>query len=338
MKTAVVILNYNTSKLLEHFLPLVIKYTQDAARIIVADNASTDDSVHVMQTKFSNTELIVNKVNGGFAAGYNECLRHVNAEYIMLLNSDVEVTENWLQPLESVLDLNAEVAAVQPKLRAFHNKSAFEFAGASGGFIDKFGFPFCRGRIFDTIEDDNGQYDNLTEVFWATGACMLIRKSVFDNLGGFDEDFFAHMEEIDLCWRIQNAGYKLMVQPASVVFHVGGGTLSALSARKTYFNFRNNLMMLHKNLPQSKLYSTLFLKMILDGLAAFKFLISNGTQHFLAVLNAHIYFYKHFKRRQIIRHQTQKKVKLNYTKNILNISIVWSYYVSKKKKFSEYFF
>ncbi len=338
MKTAVVILNFNTSKLLEHFMPIVLKHTQAYARIIVADNDSKDDSVQVMKTQFSEVELIVNKVNGGFAAGYNDCLKHVNAEYVMLLNSDVEVTENWLQPLEALLDANPDVAAVQPKLRAFHNKAAFEFAGACGGYIDKYGFPFCRGRIFDTIEDDNGQYDTAVEVFWATGACMLIRKSVFDELGGFDEDFFAHMEEIDLCWRIQNAGYKLMVQPASLVYHVGGGTLSALSARKTYFNFRNNLMMLHKNLPANKLYSTLFLKMILDGLAAFKFLVSNGFQHFLAVLNAHLYFYKHFKRRQLVRHKTQKQIKINYTKNIYSKSLVWTYFVAKKKKFMDYQF
>lgn len=335
MKTAVVILNYNTRKLLEQFLPIVLSKTENDARVVVVDNASSDDSVAMMQSKFSAVDLIVNKVNGGFAGGYNDCLKHIHADYILLLNSDVEVTDNWIKPLETILDNDKTVAAVQPKIRSYQNKTMFEFAGACGGYIDKFGFPFCRGRLFDTLETDTGQYDNATEIFWATGACMLIRKNIFDELGGFDEDFFAHMEEIDLCWRIQNAGYRLVVEPASVVYHVGGGTLSVLSPRKTYYNFRNNLMMLHKNLPQQKLYSTLFIKLVLDGIAAIKFLFSNGFGHFKAVFNAHMYFYKHYNRRKHIRQQAQKQAIRYHEKNIHSKSIVWEYFITGKKKYNE---
>lgn len=332
LKTAIVILNYNTRKLLQQFLPVVLQHSK-AAQVIVADNGSTDDSVACMKSEFSEVRLICNNVNGGFAAGYNQCLKQVQASYILLLNSDVLVTENWIEPLQQYLDDHPEVAAVQPKLKDFKKRDKFEFAGASGGFIDYLGFPFCRGRIFDTIEKDNGQYDNEMEVFWATGACMLIRKNVFDTLGGFDEMFFAHMEEIDLCWRIQNAGYKLMVVPQSVVYHVGGGTLSVMSPRKTYLNFRNNLLMLHKNLPGHLLYVILFFKMTLDGVASIKFLFDNGWQHFIAVFKAHIFFYTNFIAIQHKRKQTQSMVKAHNRQNIYKHSIVWMYFIKSKKRF-----
>ncbi len=289
MKTAVVILNYNTEHLLRKLLPDVIQKSEHIARVIVADNASTDNSVNVIREILGNDGLLVNAVNGGFAKGYNDCLKLVNAEYLLLLNSDVEVTDRWIEPLIAILDADETVAAVQPKIKSYNSRNQFEFAGACGGYIDKYGFPFCRGRIFDSIEDDNGQYNTAREVFWTTGACMLIRKKIFDELGGFDEDYFAHMEEVDLCWRIQNAGFRLIAEPASVVYHIGGGTLDASSPRKTYLNFRNNLLMLHKNLASSKLFYILFIKMILDGIAALRFLILNGPPHFMAVFNAHIF-------------------------------------------------
>ncbi|MEO8147859.1 MAG: glycosyltransferase family 2 protein [Bacteroidia bacterium] len=335
MKTAVVILNYNTRKLLDELLPIVIAHSQHAARIIVADNCSPDDSVQLIKTKYPQVELIVNESNGGFAKGYNDCLKYVNAEYILLLNSDVEVTENWIEPLINILDNDSTVAGVQPKIKAYQNKKNFEFAGASGGFIDKYGFPFCRGRIFDSLETDNGQYNDSREVFWTTGACMLIRKKIFDEHRGFDEDFFAHMEEIDLCWRIQNAGYRLMVEPASIVYHIGGGTLDAASPQKTFYNFRNNLLMLHKNLPSSKLYYILFIKLILDGIAALRFLAINGVPHFMAVFNAHIYFYNNLKHRNQIRKSAQEKAVRYYEKNIYKGSLVVQYFLMKRKIFSE---
>ena len=334
MKTAIVILNYNTRTLLQQFLPVVIQHST-SAHVIVADNGSNDDTVAFMKNEFAQVALIVNKVNGGFAAGYNQCLRHVNAEYVLLLNSDVLVTENWIEPLQNYLDINPEVAAVQPKILDYKNQTKFEFAGACGGFIDCLGFPFCRGRIFDSIEADNGQYNQPIEVFWATGACMLIRKKIFDDLGGFDEMFFAHMEEIDLCWRIQNAGYKLMVVPQSVVYHVGGGTLAVTSPRKTYLNFRNNLLMLHKNLPGHLLFSTLFAKMTLDGIASVKFLFSNGWQHFLAVFKAHMFFYSNIFSIQKQRSITQSMVVYNNRKNIYKHSIVWKYYIKRIRCFSK---
>ena len=250
MKTAVVILNWNGAKLLQQFLPSVIQFS-DNATIYVADNASTDTSIDVLKTEFPSIKIIKNTGNYGFATGYNEALKEVEEPYYALVNSDIEVTENWLHPIEAIFDNQPKTAIIQPKLLDFKKKTHFEYAGAAGGFIDKFGFPFCKGRIFNTLEEDLGQYETETEIFWATGACFFIRKDVFRTLNGFDGDFFAHQEEIDLCWRANNLGYIVKYCPNSVVFHVGGATLNEANPKKTFLNFRNSLLMLHKNLPEN---------------------------------------------------------------------------------------
>lgn len=330
LKTAIVILNYNTRKLLQQFLPVVLQHSK-AAQVIVADNGSTDDSVACMKSEFSEVRLICNNVNGGFAAGYNQCLKQVQASYILLLNSDVLVTENWIEPLQQYLDDHPEVAAVQPKLKDFKKKDKFEFAGASGGFIDYLGFPFCRGRIFDTIEKDNGQYDNEMEVFWATGACMLIRKNVFDTLGGFDEMFFAHMEEIDLCWRLKNKGYKIMYCPDSRVYHVGGGTLSSEHPYKTYLNFRNNLMMLRKNLPLSRSVWIIFIRFWLDLASLVKYGLAGKFKNAAAVSRAHCHFLK-----SILQSNNPSVDTSNFNHvGIFHQSIALKHFVSKVKHFGD---
>nr|MBP8033086.1 glycosyltransferase family 2 protein [Bacteroidia bacterium] len=245
-KVAVVILNWNGKPFLEKFLPTVLQYSS-GAQIIVADNQSSDDSVAFLKTQFPQVSVILNPSNDGFATGYNLALKQVKAEYYVLLNSDVEVTENWLQPIIKLMDENLKVAACQPKILDYNHPSKFEYAGAAGGFIDKYGYPFCRGRIFNVLEEDKAQYDTAKEVFWATGACMFVRAEAFWKVGGFDDDYFAHMEEIDVCWRMKNIGYQIYVEPSSKVYHVGGGTLNKLSPRKTFLNFRNNLTTLTKN-------------------------------------------------------------------------------------------
>lgn len=333
MNAAVVILNYNTVDYFDKFLPQVIKTCEGIADVIVADNASNDHSVAHLNAHYPQVRVLQSEQNYGFAGGYNYFLKNLAYKYIVLLNTDVEVTDHWLQPMLQLMESNEKMAAVQPKILSFNKKSDFEFAGAAGGYIDRYGFPFCCGRIFETVETDQGQYSRNREIFWATGACMLIRKKVFDQLGGFDHDFFAHMEEIDLCWRMQNAGYQIYYCCQSTVYHVGGGTLAVGSPRKTYLNFRNNLLMLHKNLPAHKLQSTLLVKMILDGIAAVMFLFRNGPAHVAAVWNAHMYFYKNIKRRKEVRANTQQLIKTNYTKNIFSSSIVFRYYLKKQKVF-----
>jgi GT2 family glycosyltransferase len=332
-KVAVVILNWNGKKLMEQFLQQVIDYSPQA-EIIVADNASTDDSVDFLKTNFPDVRIIQLPVNYGFAGGYNKALEQVNADYYMLLNSDVQVTEGWLVPLTEFLDRHPETAACQPKIKSYSDKHLFEHAGAAGGFIDFLGYPFCRGRIFNQLEEDRHQYDSVTEVFWATGACMLIRSEVFRKLHGFDERFFAHMEEIDLCWRIQRAGYKIHCIPSSVVFHVGGGTLPKKNPRKTYYNFRNNLMMLHNNLPSSTVFPVIFFRLFLDGIAALKFLFEGDVMDCISVLKSHYYFHTRVlltggKRRELKRELPFRKINVIYRK-----SLVWNYFIRKKKFFS----
>ena len=244
-KTAVVILNWNGKKFLEQFLPYVIKHSSSDAEVIVADNASNDDSVEFLKNNYPEIQIINNNENGGFSKGYNEALSKIDAEYYVLLNSDIEVTENWIKPIIDLMDSDKSIAVCQPKLRSYHQKEMFEYAGAAGGFIDKYGYPFCRGRIFNSIEVDNGQYDDTCEVFWATGAAMFVRAELYHKFGGLDNDFFAHMEEIDFCWRLKNEGYKIMYCADSVVYHVGGGTLPKNSSRKTFLNFRNNFNLLY---------------------------------------------------------------------------------------------
>ena len=332
MKVAVVILNYNGRKFLEEFLPNVIANCDPAlAEIVVADNASTDDSMALMKEKFPDIRLIENGCNGGFATGYNMALRQVEARYYVLLNSDIEVTPHWIEPIIEMMDADSQIAACQPKILSYFHKEQFEYAGASGGYIDKYGYPFCRGRIFQELENDNHQYDNPKEVFWATGACMFIRADLFHQIGGLDDSFFAHMEEIDLCWRLKNAGYKVYCCPQSCVYHIGGGTLPKNSPRKTYLNFRNNLSLLVKNLPEHQVGHTILYRIILDWAAAFKFLFDGCPKDFKMVYKAHWDFYKRLKdlrqKRSCGEHKT---VSCIYQKNIVFESIFRG-----KKKFSE---
>lgn len=329
MRVAVVILNWNGKSFLEKFLPSVIEHSKNAT-VYVADNASTDDSVAFVSANFSTVKLIETRENLGFAGGYNEALKDLNEEIFVLLNSDVEVTANWIEPIVQVMAEDASVAACQPKILQEGQKDHFEYAGAAGGYVDRFGFPFCRGRMFETVEKDEGQYDELREVFWATGACMFVRSSVYKDLGGLDFDFFAHMEEIDFCWRAKRAGFKIMAVPGSGVYHVGGGTLSKSNPRKTYLNFRNGLELLLKNLPKSQLVPIVFIRMILDGIAAWKFLLSGSFGDFWAVFKAHLSVYARIR-------PTLKKRSGNYPPmaGIYQGSIVMEYFLKGKKLFSQ---
>lgn len=294
MKIAVVILNWNGKQLLEQFLPSIVQFSPEAA-VYVADNASTDDSVSFVQANFPTVSVVVNATNTGYAGGYNEALQHIEADVYALVNSDIEVSENWLQPIIKTFQNEPKTAIIQPKILDFKNKDYFEYAGAAGGFIDQYGYPFCRGRIFDTLEKDNGQYDSNQEIFWASGACFFIRSSVYKELNGFDSSFFAHQEEIDLCWRAINKGYSIKYLFESKVYHVGGATLQQGNPRKTELNFRNSLLMLTKNVPQKDLYRILFIRMVLDGIAGIKFLLEKQPKHCIAILKAHFAFYRLFK-------------------------------------------
>jgi GT2 family glycosyltransferase len=289
MKVAVVILNYNGKKFLEQFLPGVIAHSA-GARIVVADNASTDGSVDFIKKNYPGVQVVVNSANGGFAKGYNDALKHVEAEYYVLLNSDIEVTAGWIEPCTRLLDSDPGIAALQPKVLAYYNKKKFEHAGAAGGYLDKNFYPFCRGRMFEYTEDDQGQYNDSREVFWATGACLFIRSKVYHEMGGLDEDFFAHMEEIDLCWRLKRHGHKIYYCGKSAIYHVGGGTLNYLNPSKTFLNFRNSLFMIAKNYEGALFFKILW-RLVLDGIAAGLFLVKFQWRHFLAVWRAHFAFY-----------------------------------------------
>lgn len=328
-KTAVVILNYNGEKYLKKFLPSVLQYTAEA-EIYVADNASTDNSIEIMKSQFPQVHLIELEQNFGFCEGYNQALKQIKATYYVLLNSDVEVTDNWLKPLVDVLDNNPDIGVIQPKVLMYDDKSKFEHAGAAGGYIDKLGYPFCRGRIFDELEKDNGQYDDFTEIFWATGACMCIRADLYHQKGGLDKSFFAHMEEIDLCWRIKKAGYKVAFLGKSKVFHVGGGTLNYNSPRKTYLNFRNSLLMLLKNLPSKQLFPVIFTRLVLDGIAGVRFLAQGEVGHFWAIPKAHFSFYRHLPSYLAKREKNTRPI-YGQTNNI----IVIEHFLKKKKSFQE---
>lgn len=287
---AVVILNYNGKKFFEQFLESIVKHSLPH-RVIVADNGSSDDSLHWVAEHFPQVHIIRNNGNYGYARGYNLALKEVHADYYVLLNSDVQVTANWIQPVVDLMEQDPQIAACQPKILDHAHPERFEYAGAGGGYIDKYGYPFCRGRLFNSIENDERQFDNATEVFWATGACLFVRASAFWQVGGFDDDYFAHMEEIDLCWRLKNMGHRVYVQPRSVVYHVGGGTLNKLSSRKTFLNFRNNMITYTKNNAPGWLFFKIFFRMALDGIAALKFLSDGQPKHLFAVLKAHVYYY-----------------------------------------------
>lgn len=291
-KVAVVILNWNGKSFLESFLPSVLTHSPQAT-VYVADNQSGDDSVLFLKEHFPTVRIIINPGNEGFARGYNLALKQIEAEYYVLLNSDVEVTEHWLEPMLALMDKNPHVAACQPKILDYKKRNTFEYAGASGGFIDHYGYPFCRGRVFNELEEDQGQHNNSIETFWATGACMMVRSEIFWKAGAFDNDYFAHMEEIDVCWRMKNLGYSIYVEPASVIYHVGGGTLNKLSPRKTFLNFRNNLITFTKNASSRFLLFKILFRMVLDGVAAIKFLLEGNGSHFLAVIKAHFSYYGH---------------------------------------------
>ncbi len=331
MTVAVVILNWNGKRFLERFLPSLIVHSKDHAEIIVADNASRDDSVAFVEKNFPSIRIIRNEKNGGFAWGYNEALKQVKTDYYILLNSDIEVTQNWIGPVIKLMESDPRIAACQPKILSYDDPVKFEYAGAAGGFIDKYGYPFCRGRLFQSLEEDNGQYDDTADIFWSTGACMFVRADVYHTMGGLDNDFFAHMEEIDFCWRLMNNGYRVMYCPESTVYHIGGGTLPKVSWRKTYLNFRNNFILLYKNLPDELLFEVFAKRLILDGIAATKFLVTAGVKDFFAVVKAHFSFWGSLKKTR----EKRRKLQHGPLKNVYRKNIVFEYYLRGKKKFSD---
>lgn len=332
-KVAVVILNWNGLEYLEQFLPGVLASTYPNLDVIVGDNASTDGSVAFLKGRYPLIRIIQNNENHGFTGGYNRVLAQVEADYYVLLNSDVEVTPGWIEPVIAMMESDESIAAAGPKLKSFAQKTHFEYAGAAGGFIDLFGYPFCRGRIFDVLEEDNGQYDIPGEVFWASGAALFIKKNLWDAAGGFDESFFAHMEEIDLCWRLKNMGYKVMYCPQSAVYHVGGGTLNAESPFKTYLNFRNNLLLLKNNLPFWRAFFTIGLRFWLDLLALIKFLADGKSKNAWAISKAHSNFVKKVFSPKV----THSPFTTHHSplSGYYSRSIVWDFFVGKKRKFSE---
>ncbi|MGZ3867294.1 MAG: glycosyltransferase family 2 protein [Bacteroidia bacterium] len=332
---AVVILNYNGTKLLRQFLPSVMDHSQGSS-VYVIDNASTDDSVNVLQSEFPSVKIISNRENLGFAEGYNIGLNQIVADYFVLLNSDVEVTENWLMPVIEVMEADKNIAACQPKILSYNNKDEFEYAGACGGFIDKYGYPFCRGRMFNELEKDAGQYNEVLEIFWATGACMFVRAEVYNELRGFDNKYFAHMEEVDLCWRMKNLGHKIMAVPSSVVYHLGGGTLNKISPKKTYLNFRNNLITVTKNYPSAIWIWVIVVRLFLDGIAGVKFLFEGKPRHMFAIIYAHFAYYFYLIRS--ITKRVKMKKREGYRPNLrrmYNGSIVADHFLRKVKTFSQ---
>lgn len=329
MKVAVVILNWNGKDLLEKFLPSVVAFSIEAT-IYVADNASTDDSVSFISKNFPTVKIIQNEVNGGYAKGYNDALKNLSETIFVLLNSDVEVTENWLQPIISEFDKDNSIVAAQPKILDFKNKEYFEYAGAAGGFIDKYGYPYCRGRIFNTLEKDTGQYNDVSQIFWASGACLFVKAEAFWQAGGLDEDYFAHQEEIDLCWRLQAKGGKILYVGSSKIYHVGGATLDVLNPRKTFYNFRNSLLNLLKNIRGAKAFRVIFVRTILDAIAALQFLLQGKPRHFLGILKAHSSFYGFIPKFIKKRKKNASPLKYFTTK-----SIVYQYFILKNKIFSD---
>lgn len=329
MKIAVVILNWNGRSLLEEFLPSVVDYSSDAS-VYIADNASTDSSVQFIQEKFPSVKLIQNLENGGYAKGYNDALKNLKEDVFVLLNNDVAVTENWLRPFIKAFSEDSNLAAAQPKILDYNRKEYFEYAGAAGGFIDRLGYPYCRGRIFNSLEKDKGQYDDDISIFWATGAALFVRRNAFEKTGGFDEDLFAHQEEIDLCWRLQRLGGTIKYIHSSKVYHLGAGTLSASNPRKTFFNFRNTLLILLKNASGAHTYWLLFQRMILDALAGIQFLIQAKPKHFIAILKAHFSFYQLFGK--FHKKRRKQSSSLKYWKIY---SVVWEYFIRKNRTFKE---
>ena len=332
MTTAVVILNWNGKKMLERFLPSVTAHTQGDAEVIIADNGSTDDSLDFVRAQYPGLRIIELDKNYGFAGGYNRALQQVLADYYVLLNDDVEVTPGWIEPVVAQMQQHPDTAICQPKLLMYDQRDTFEYAGGAGGFLDKYGYPFCRGRMFTSLEQDNGQYNTPGEIFWASGAAMFVRADVWHQLGGLDDDFFAHMEEIDFCWRAKNAGYRVEYCPQSTVFHVGGGTLPKSNPRKTYLNFRNNMALLYKNLPKRRLAWVMCSRIVLDYVAGLKFLMERKPKEFSAVVDAHKAFYKWLpqlkKKRQGLKQQSR-------VSGMYQGLLLIDYYLLGKKKYSD---
>lgn len=341
-QVSVIILNWNGNKLLREYLPSVVQYSnQDIAEVVVADNGSTDDSLKILQSEFPSVRVIPLNKNHGFAKGYNLAIEQVSTPYCILLNDDVRVTEHWIEPMFEYMETHPKIGALQPKLLSDRNQNSFEYAGAAGGYLDRFGYPYCRGRIFDTIEEDKGQYDKVCKVMWATGACLMIRTELYRQAGGLDNDFFAHMEEIDLCWRVRNLGYDLVCIPDSKVYHYGGASLSMGNPRKTKLNFRNSLLMLYKNLPVQYRRRIIFTRLILDGIAAANFFVHGQMKHVKAIWDAHR------EAKQMIRdiyrnkHQIQDiSIKSQSSESQFKeekISILWNYYLLRRRKYSSLF-
>lgn len=327
MKIAVVILNWNGKQILEEFLPTVINYSKEA-NIYVADNASTDSSVAYINKAFPEVKIIQNSINGGFAKGYNDALKSLKEDIFCLLNNDIEVTKDWLIPIFNYYKNDNGYSILQPKILDYKNKTKFEYAGAAGGFLDKFGYPFCRGRIFNTIEEDTYQYDKKNTIFWASGACLFLNSSLFKQLNGFDESYFAHMEEIDLCWRAQNLGHSVKYIPKSIVYHVGGATLKNVNPKKTYLNFRNSLYTLVKN-ARGPIIFLVLIRLVLDAVAGIKFMLEFKPKHTFAIIQAHFAFYSRLP--ILIK---QRKSNPHSVKYFHKTSIVWSYFIKKKTTFN----
>jgi hypothetical protein len=331
LKIAIVILNWNGRKLLEKFLPSVVKFSLGDAEVYVADNNSSDSSIDFLKAHYPEVKIVRNSTNGGYAKGYNDALKNIEADVYALVNSDIEVTENWLKPIKQVFEANEKTAVVQPKLLDFKNKSKFEYAGAAGGFVDFMGYPLCRGRIFMELEHDNGQFNDIADIFWASGACFFIRSEIYHKLKGFDESYFAHQEEIDLCWRVQNEGYGIRYVGSSEVYHVGGATLQESNPKKTYLNFRNSLFTIAKNVPKRYVFLVILFRLLLDGVAGIKFILELRPVHTWAILKAHLSFYWNL-RRLIGK---RRKLSFKQTNYFCCFSIVWQHFILGKNKYSQ---
>lgn len=331
MEIAIVILNWNGRELLEKFLPSVVQYSEGLATVYVADNNSSDDSIAFLKENYPQVQIVQNEINGGYAKGYNDALARIEADVYALVNSDIEASEGWLQPIVEEFESNENTGIVQPKLLDFKDKSKFEYAGAGGGFVDFMGYPFCRGRIFMDLEEDSGQFDDTADIFWASGACFFIRSELYHRLGGFDEDYFAHQEEIDLCWRVQNQGHDVKYVGASTVYHVGGATLRESHPRKTFLNFRNSLYTISKNVPKRYAVIVVFFRLLLDGVAGLKFILELRPVHTWSILKAHLSFYGHLPTMM----KKRRKLSFKQTRYFYCFSIVWQHFIMRKKRFSD---
>ncbi len=333
---SIVILNWNGKQHLELFLPELVRHTTyPGSEIVVADNGSSDDSLDFLKKEYPRIRIIELEHNHGFSGGYNRAIEQIDARYVLLLNSDIEVTEGWLEPMLELMENDEQVAACTPKILDFKQRTHFEYAGAAGGFIDRFGYPFCRGRLFDHLEEDQGQYDDPSNLFWGSGACLMVRADLYRESGGLDEQFFAHMEEIDLCWRLQRMGYLIRYIPSSTVYHVGGATLQRGNPFKTYLNFRNNLLLLHKNLPSRGRVRILQTRMILDGISAFRFLYQGASRDFLAVFKAHLAYYGMKSSYRGMKNKNKYPENDVIVAGIFPRSIVREFFLKGRRKFSD---